>query len=65
MVGDPPGGMECQSHTNVQESPQQVQRVKNKWKTTFKDGLIHVNGKDYLFSKCNGYVYAILRSHRC
>ena len=32
----------------------QVQRVKNKWKTVFKDGMIHVNGKDYLFAKCNG-----------
>ncbi|WRT68033.1 uncharacterized protein IL334_005008 [Kwoniella shivajii] len=31
-----------------------VQRVKNKWKTIFKDGMIHVNGRDYLFSKCNG-----------
>lgn len=33
----------------------QVQRVKNKWKTVFKDGMIHINGKDYLFQKCNGY----------
>lgn len=32
-----------------------VQRVKNKWKTTFKDGMIHINGRDYLFAKCNGY----------
>lgn len=31
-----------------------VQRVKNKWKTVFKDGMAHVNGKDYLFAKCNG-----------
>ncbi|KGB79240.2 transcription initiation factor TFIIA large subunit [Cryptococcus deuterogattii R265] len=31
-----------------------VQRVKNKWKTVFKDGMIHLNGKDYLFAKCNG-----------
>ncbi|WWC71013.1 uncharacterized protein I206_104966 [Kwoniella pini CBS 10737] len=31
-----------------------VQRVKNKWKTVFKDGMIHVNGRDYLFSKCTG-----------
>jgi transcription initiation factor TFIIA large subunit len=31
-----------------------VQRVKNKWKCVLKDGMIHVNGKDYLFSKCNG-----------
>ena len=34
----------------------QVARVKNKWKCVLKDGMIHVNGKDYLFAKCNGYV---------
>ncbi|KAF8813899.1 transcription factor IIA, alpha/beta subunit [Phlegmacium glaucopus] len=31
-----------------------VARVKNKWKCTLKDGMIHVNGKDYLFQKCTG-----------
>ncbi|TFK25202.1 transcription factor IIA, alpha/beta subunit [Coprinopsis marcescibilis] len=31
-----------------------VARVKNKWKCTLKDGMIHVNGKDYLFAKCGG-----------
>ena len=36
----------------------QVQRVKNKWKTTFKDGMIHINGRDYLFAKCTGCVVA-------
>ena len=34
----------------------QVARVKNKWKCILKDGMIHVNGKDYLFAKCTGYV---------
>ncbi|KAL5523514.1 hypothetical protein ACEPAG_7687 [Sanghuangporus baumii] len=29
-----------------------VARVKNKWKCVLKDGMIHVNGKDYLFAKC-------------
>ncbi|SGZ26821.1 BQ5605_C025g09966 [Microbotryum silenes-dioicae] len=33
---------------------EKVQRVKNKWKVTLKDGLVSVNGKDYLFAKCNG-----------
>ncbi|GAA5936569.1 uncharacterized protein JCM15063_001924 [Sporobolomyces koalae] len=33
---------------------EKVQRVKNKWKVTLKDGLISVNGKEYVFSKCNG-----------
>ncbi|KAG7088638.1 hypothetical protein E1B28_012610 [Marasmius oreades] len=31
-----------------------VARVKNKWKCILKDGMIHVNNKDYLFSKCTG-----------
>jgi len=31
-----------------------VQRVKNKWKITLKDGVVSVKGKDYLFSKCQG-----------
>lgn len=31
-----------------------VQRVKNKWKITLKDGIISVQGKDYVFHKCNG-----------
>lgn len=31
-----------------------VQRVKNKWKCVLKDGVIHMNGRDYLFSKCTG-----------
>jgi len=31
-----------------------VQRVKNKWKCVLKDGMVHLNGKDYLFSKCTG-----------
>jgi transcription initiation factor TFIIA large subunit len=34
----------------------QVARVKNKWKCILKDGMIHVNGKDYLFAKCTGSV---------
>ncbi|KAK0213141.1 transcription factor IIA alpha/beta subunit [Desarmillaria ectypa] len=31
-----------------------VARVKNKWKCILKDGMIHINGKDYLFQKCTG-----------
>jgi len=31
-----------------------VARVKNKWKCVLKDGMIHVNGRDYLFAKCTG-----------
>ncbi|KOS19540.1 Transcription initiation factor IIA large subunit [Escovopsis weberi] len=31
-----------------------VQRVKNKWKCTLKDGVLTVNGKEYVFSKATG-----------
>ncbi|KAI1082013.1 TFIIA-domain-containing protein [Whalleya microplaca] len=31
-----------------------VQRVKNKWKCVLKDGLLSVNGKDYVFHKATG-----------
>jgi hypothetical protein len=40
----------------------QVSRVRNKWKCTFKDGMIHINGKDYLFAKCTGFVCRIALS---
>lgn len=35
-----------------------VQRVKNKWKCVLRDGVASIGGRDYLFSKCNGYVRA-------
>ncbi|KAJ7707380.1 transcription factor IIA, alpha/beta subunit-domain-containing protein [Mycena rosella] len=31
-----------------------VARVKNKWKCVLKDGMIHTNGRDYLFGRCTG-----------
>ncbi|KAJ7287856.1 transcription factor IIA alpha/beta subunit [Mycena rebaudengoi] len=31
-----------------------VARVKSKWKCILKDGMIHANGKDYLFTRCTG-----------
>jgi hypothetical protein len=49
-----PSTRPSQGQQLIRNTLTQVQRVKNKWKTTFKEGLIHVNGKDYLFSKCNG-----------
>ena len=33
---------------------EKVQRVKNKWKITLKDGVINAEGKDWVFSKCQG-----------
>jgi transcription initiation factor TFIIA large subunit len=28
--------------------------VKSKWKCVLKDGMIQIDGKDYLFQKCTG-----------
>ncbi|KAL3900956.1 MAG: hypothetical protein SGCHY_000967 [Lobulomycetales sp.] len=36
---------------------EKVTRVKNKWKCTLKDGIINLNGKDFLFSKLNGELH--------
>ncbi|KAJ3036582.1 hypothetical protein HDV00_002542 [Rhizophlyctis rosea] len=33
---------------------EKVNRIKNKWKCTLKDGIVNVNGKDYLFNRANG-----------
>lgn len=30
-----------------------VQRIKNKWKCVLRDGVANVDGKEYLFSRCN------------
>lgn len=46
----------AQNSHPVDEHIIKVARVKNKWKCILKDGMIHVNGKDYLFAKCTGYV---------
>ena len=34
-----------------------VTRVKNKWKCSFKDGVVMVNGKDFLFTKVSATTY--------
>jgi hypothetical protein len=31
-----------------------ITRIKNRWKFHLKDGIMNINGKDYLFSKANG-----------
>ncbi|KAI8824139.1 transcription factor IIA, alpha/beta subunit-domain-containing protein [Fimicolochytrium jonesii] len=33
---------------------EKVNRVKNKWKCALKDGIVTVDGRDYLFNKANG-----------
>ncbi|BGP71310.1 serine/threonine protein kinase, CMGC, CDC2/CDK sub [Rhodotorula toruloides] len=35
---------------------EKVQRVKNKWKVTLKDGLASVNGREFIFAKCQGWI---------
>lgn len=31
-----------------------VQRVRNRWKCSLKDGIMNIDGKDYVFQKANG-----------
>ena len=31
-----------------------VQRIKNKWKSTLKEGIANINGRDYVFQKATG-----------
>lgn len=31
-----------------------VHRVRNKWKCTFKDAVLHINGKEYVFERVVG-----------
>ena len=33
---------------------EKVMRIKNKRKCTLKDGIMHLNGRDHLFSKAQG-----------
>lgn len=33
---------------------ERVQRVRNRWKCSLKDGLMNINGKDYVFQKATG-----------
>lgn len=33
---------------------EKVHRTKNKWKITLKDGVLSADGKDYVFSRCQG-----------
>ncbi|KAE9548772.1 hypothetical protein FO519_008010 [Halicephalobus sp. NKZ332] len=33
---------------------EKVNRARTKWKFTLKDGIMHLNGKDYCFQKCTG-----------
>jgi transcription initiation factor TFIIA large subunit len=30
---------------------EKVSRVKSKWKVVLKDGIVNVNGRDYIFSR--------------
>lgn len=33
---------------------EKVHRVKNKWKCTFKDAVLQINGREYIFDRVNG-----------
>lgn len=33
---------------------EKVSRTKNRWKCQLKDGIITINGRDYLFNKASG-----------
>uniref|UniRef100_A0A914XWE6 Uncharacterized protein n=1 Tax=Panagrolaimus superbus TaxID=310955 RepID=A0A914XWE6_9BILA len=33
---------------------EKVNRARNKWKFTLKDGIMHLEGKDFCFQKCTG-----------
>ncbi len=37
-----------------QEAFLKITRIKNKWKFQLQDGIMNINGKDYLFSKATG-----------
>jgi len=32
---------------------EKVHRVRNKWKCIFKDAILHINGKEYVFDRVN------------
>lgn len=32
----------------------QISRTRNKWKFHLKDGIMNMNGEDYLFQRANG-----------
>lgn len=38
----------------ISSSYLKITRIKNKWKFHLKDGIMNINGRDYLFSKANG-----------
>jgi len=33
---------------------EKVHRARNKWKFSLREGIMHIDGKDYCFSKCAG-----------
>jgi len=44
----------CESCLVAHEPSTQVIRIKNKRKCNLKDGVMRLNGRDFLFSKANG-----------
>ena len=48
-------GSLCARHPVWQScSHLQVVRNRNKWKCTLKQGIVHIDGREYVFGKANG-----------
>ena len=54
IAEDLDGGVDGDNDDMVLCLYDKVQRVKNKWKCVLKDGVASIDGRDYLFAKCNG-----------
>ena len=45
---------ECEVPNLVLAQFEKVTRSKSTWKCTLKEGIMNLNGKDYIFNKANG-----------
>lgn len=53
-LDDSDGDMDDESENIVLCQYDKVSRTKSKWKCVLKDGIMLINGRDYLFHKANG-----------
>ncbi|KAK3811957.1 MAG: transcription factor IIA, alpha/beta subunit [Benniella sp.] len=53
-LDDSDGDMDDESENIVLCQYDKVSRTKSKWKCVLKDGIMQINGRDYLFHKANG-----------
>eukprot|EP01023_Acetabularia_acetabulum_P034731 TRINITY_DN32647_c0_g1_i3.p1 TRINITY_DN32647_c0_g1~~TRINITY_DN32647_c0_g1_i3.p1 ORF type:complete len:394 (-),score=92.80 TRINITY_DN32647_c0_g1_i3:257-1417(-) len=54
VVSDGEEGEEEDAKNYVMAQYDKVSRTKNRWKAVLLNGIIHMDGKDYLFKKANG-----------